>query len=961
MMDLGSPYVYGDVPGHGDIGIARPPNDEFKSMFMNGLPKSGPYLNADRRTSRVERIAHYDSSSSNNWRYLPNNIEDVSPTVHNMTDHHFHHQQQRHASDASASEQHGRSLTDKHRTRLLNDQMLKEGSNSISNDSSQRNGSFSSNETGYPQERRTHNRRVTTPSMPAPVNYLGPSNIGPYVPPLPYQQQVPVQSANWVTEPTRVYAFLVPPNGMYPPPINSSPSPIPRELAPDVFGDFPPGLAIPNPLNNQLLPSTAMIAYPCYGNVVKVDPNNNNNSHNRHQPVPMTRCPHIAPITRPNIELEAPQTLMAGNQQTYWTGGEPTGVVAASDDFSRGRISPRSLPLSLQSLKYRPTIVQQQSTIPSSPLSSGGYGTQMISPQPAFDRQSRPPVSCTVTGTKSDSKSSDRRSDDSSKSRIDNIENRMKVIRPALLKIDRKLQRESCRNSSEEAIESVVIYWMVRELRTVHNHSLAYAQKVAIENGVALVVMYSPFHAPYPNKRQAFWRINGMVDVEEELMRCNIPLFSEVSSEWTVLKQILRNFDVVSIITDHFPLKEIKSYREQILDFLPLTTAFEEVDAHNVVPCWIASSKKESQPRTFRRNHRTGRATFKLQDLPPQLSVNETAFRGFHKFSHISDCLLQSKDEVLNLKTFQLPLSDDDVRESNWTKPGQKEGLKLVDEWCSKLILGYNKNRSNPHAQGTSKMSIYLNHGFISSQYALCEMDRYTVARKADKDRFINQILTWKELSDNLTYYNQDYDTTEVFPKWATTSLKHHEKDPRQWTYSYEELENCEVHDEVWIICQKELIMFGIMNPCLRLYWAKRIVEWTANITIALDIATRLNNKWALDGTDPVSYNGIAWSVGGTFDRGFECRNIYGRVRCASLRGVNLERWTKKVQASWESYQSSIKDGNSDWMRLYDRDLSIRSPPLDQELITRPDVIEGCKCPCIEGSSDSGENNQSSS
>jgi len=75
------------------------------------------------------------------------------------------------------------------------------------------------------------------------------------------------------------------------------------------------------------------------------------------------------------------------------------------------------------------------------------------------------------------------------------------------------------------------------------------------------------------------------------------------------------------------------------------------------------------------------------------------------------------------------------------------------------------------------------------------------------------------------------------------------------------------------------------MHGFLRMYWAKKILEWTATPEHALEYAILLNDKYSLDGRDPNGYVGCMWSIGGVHDMGWKERAIFGKVRYMNYQG----------------------------------------------------------------------------
>ena len=87
----------------------------------------------------------------------------------------------------------------------------------------------------------------------------------------------------------------------------------------------------------------------------------------------------------------------------------------------------------------------------------------------------------------------------------------------------------------------------------------------------------------------------------------------------------------------------------------------------------------------------------------------------------------------------------------------------------------------------------------------------------------------------------------------------------------------------------------------MRMYWAKKILEWTRTPEEALDTAIYLNDKYELDGRDPNGYAGILWSIGGLHDRPWGERSVFGKVRFMSYNGIkskiDVSRYLERVRS----------------------------------------------------------------
>jgi len=156
---------------------------------------------------------------------------------------------------------------------------------------------------------------------------------------------------------------------------------------------------------------------------------------------------------------------------------------------------------------------------------------------------------------------------------------------------------------------------------------------------------------------------------------------------------------------------------------------------------------------------------------------------------------------------------------------------------------------------------------------------------KQSKDAFREELIVRRELSDNYCFYNSLYDSFEGFPSWAKKTLNEHRRDRRDYQYSRKEFEHGQTHDTLWNAAQMEMNTTGKMHGYMRMYWTKKILEWTESSEQALEVAIYLNDRYSLDGRDPNGYVGIAWSIGGVHDRAWSNRTVYGKIRSMSSHG----------------------------------------------------------------------------
>jgi deoxyribodipyrimidine photo-lyase len=200
-------------------------------------------------------------------------------------------------------------------------------------------------------------------------------------------------------------------------------------------------------------------------------------------------------------------------------------------------------------------------------------------------------------------------------------------------------------------------------------------------------------------------------------------------------------------------------------------------------------------------------------------------------------------------------------------------------------LRGYDENRNDPNLDGQSGLSPYLHFGQLSAQRVALEVSKDRSEHRKDVEAFLEELIIRRELSDNFCYYNHKYDSFAGFPAWAQKSLNEHRGDAREFVYTKSEFEKAKTHDELWNASQRQLVKTGKMHGYMRMYWAKKILEWTTAPEEALKIAIYLNDKYELDGRDPNGYVGVAWSLGGVHDRVWFSRPIFGQIRFMNSRG----------------------------------------------------------------------------
>jgi len=217
-------------------------------------------------------------------------------------------------------------------------------------------------------------------------------------------------------------------------------------------------------------------------------------------------------------------------------------------------------------------------------------------------------------------------------------------------------------------------------------------------------------------------------------------------------------------------------------------------------------------------------------------------------------------------------------------KGGVSEAKKRLEKFIENKLQDYPKLRNDPTVDYQSNLSPYLHFGQISPIHIASEILSAKSATEA-KEAYLEELILRRELAANYVQYNNDYDAFKGLPEWAKRSLHNHTKDPRKYLYNLEELENAQTHDPYWNAAQNEMRLTGKMHGYMRMYWGKKIIEWTATPEIAFKTALQLNNKYELDGRDPNGFAGVSWCFG-KHDRPWGERPIFGNVRYMNDNGL---------------------------------------------------------------------------
>ncbi len=414
-----------------------------------------------------------------------------------------------------------------------------------------------------------------------------------------------------------------------------------------------------------------------------------------------------------------------------------------------------------------------------------------------------------------------------------------------------------------------VIYWMSRDQRSHDNWALLYAQELAIKSKSPLIVLFClvPDFLE-ATLRQYSFMFEGLKQLKTKLESKNIEFKLLTGKPDKEIPNFIIKNNVSAVVCDFDPLKIKREWQNVVLKNTKIS--FYEVDAHNIVPCRYASEKQEWAAYTFR--PKIHRLLDDFMDDFPQLREHPYS-REFKK----EELEIQNLIDGLNC--------DKSVKPVDWIKPGEQNAKKMLDYFIDNKLDKYRELRNDPSLDYLSNLSPYLHFGQISAQRVAMEVAK-SDKNPESKKSFLEELIVRRELSDNYCFNNQDYDNFNGFPDWAKQTHKEHRDDIRPHIYSKEELEKAQTHDELWNASQLEMMNKGKMHGYMRMYWAKKILEWTESPEQAQSITIYLNDKYELDGRDPNGYTGIAWSIGGVHDRAWPSRDVFGKVRYMSYKST---------------------------------------------------------------------------
>ena len=425
-----------------------------------------------------------------------------------------------------------------------------------------------------------------------------------------------------------------------------------------------------------------------------------------------------------------------------------------------------------------------------------------------------------------------------------------------------------------------VLYWMQSSQRTEGNWALSYAIDTANNLGLPIVVYFGLTTGfPEANCRHYWFMLEGLKEVYTTLQNLGVRFVIKQDSPPQGLMGLCKKASEIIVDRGYLRLtKEWYNYAAERVQ-VPLI----QVEDNVIVPVEETSQKEEYSAATLR-----PKLLAKLNqflDLPPQILPKEPSV----------DMEIDSVSLVDLEKTFAELQIDRSVNKSEYFQGGTTRAKKLLELFIERSLGIYERDGSNPENNCASYLSPYLHFGQISPIYIALQILK---TNASTRNKFLEQLIVRRELAINFVHYNANYDTFQGLPQWAKKTITAHAEDQRSYIYSLSELENAQTHDVYWNAAQKEMVVTGKMNGYMRMYWGKKIIEWTKSPAEAFNITLFLNNKYEIDGRDPNGYAGIAWCFG-KHDRPWKEREIFGNVRFMNKSGLerkfNMDSYLQRL------------------------------------------------------------------
>lgn len=425
-------------------------------------------------------------------------------------------------------------------------------------------------------------------------------------------------------------------------------------------------------------------------------------------------------------------------------------------------------------------------------------------------------------------------------------------------------------SGAPETAGDYVLYWMQQSQRAVHNPALEVAVTAANRLRLPVVAAFAlTTELPLANARHYTFMLQGLAETAEQLRTRGIGFVIRYGPPPRIVIELARR--AALLVCDQGYLRRQKRWRDEVAVNAGRRVLAVEGDV--VVPVELASVKAETSARTLRAKLEAHRRGF----IAP-LRAQRVRVRA--------DRLALGSDVELNdvpALVARLPI-DQQVAAAAEFQGGYSEARRRLRSFVAHDLAGYHSRRPCLTRASISRLSPYLHFGQVSPVEVALAVSKAT-ARSADRGGFLEELIVRRELAANFVNATSNYDQYDSLPAWARHTLGIHRHDRREHVYSYQQLASARTHDPYWNAAMRDMHGSGFLHNYLRMYWGKKVLEWSATPEEGYRVLLRLNNTYFLDGRDPSSYANVGW-IFGLHDRPWPERPIFGNVRYMNAAGL---------------------------------------------------------------------------
>lgn len=422
-------------------------------------------------------------------------------------------------------------------------------------------------------------------------------------------------------------------------------------------------------------------------------------------------------------------------------------------------------------------------------------------------------------------------------------------------------------NDKEVGPGRYVLYWMQASVRTRENHALEHAVRLANDLERPLLVAFGidPAYSESTPRTLRFLA-DGLADVATGLGRRSIPFVVRKGPPDEMASELAS--DAAALVVDRNYLGDPRRWRAELATAADVPVV--EVESNVVVPVEVASDKREWAARTIRP---------KIHEHLDRFLTELTTTALDNSASPDVDGLDAADPEAL-LAEIGIDVDGSSPR----FRGGERQAHATLRRFVDDGLAQYDEAGTSVMGDFSSHLSMYLHYGHIAPT-TIVRTVRDAARNRASTETFVEELVVRRELAHNFVWYEPDYDKYSALPDWAKTTLAEHRDDERDAVYTRAELEAANTHDRYWNAAMQEMKATGYLHNRLRMYWGKRIIEWTNTPEYAYRVTLDLNNRYFLDGRDPNSYANVGWLFG-LHDQAFAERPVIGKVRPMTASGL---------------------------------------------------------------------------